>query len=155
MVRKSKITPEIINEVKDCIRLGMSYAATAGAIGITPDTFYNWMAWGKEGKAPYASLYGSVREAEAHLMQDCLLKLRKAADLGNIESIRFILERRFPRDWGKQENLNINQKTEAVNVNITPELKQSEADKIRAEILAKLSSPAYPERLNVTNSREY
>lgn len=154
MARKSKITPEIINEVKDCIRLGMSYAATAGVIGITPDTFYNWMAWGKEGKTPYAPLYGSVREAEAYLMQDCLLKLRKAADLGNLENIRFILERRFPAEWGKKDNININQKTESLNVNINPELKQDEADKIRAEILAKLSRPSYPKRLNITNGRE-
>jgi len=79
----------------------------------------------------------------------------KAADLGNIESIRFILERRFPAEWGKKENININQKTEAVNVNINSELEQSEADEIRQEILEKLSRPSsYPERLNVTNGRK-
>jgi len=151
MARKTKLTEEIITETKEMIRLGMSYASTAGALGITPDTFYNWMAWGKEGKAPYAALYGAVREAEAHLMQDCLLKLRKAADLGNIESIRFILERRFPKEWGKQDNINIKAQTENVNVNVSPELKKSEADRIRADILAKLARPNFPPKLNDRN----
>lgn len=154
MPRKSKITPELIENTKEFIRLGMSYASTAGALGITPDSFYNWMQWGKEGKAPYASFYGAVRESEAYLMQDCLTRLRKAADMGNIESIRFILERRFPQDWGKKDNININARSENVNVNVSPKLEQDETARIRAEILAKLSRPSYPEKLNVTAGRE-
>lgn len=154
MVKKCKINPEMIENLRDCIKIGMSYSATSAALNISEDTFYSYMRKGKEGLAPYASFYGTVREAEAELMKDCLTRLRKVADTGNMESIKFILERRFPAEWGKRDNININQKTEALNVNINPELKQEEADKIRAEILAKLARPSYPERLNVINGRE-
>lgn len=155
MARKTKITPEIISETKQMIKLGMSYASTAGALGIAPDTFYNWMKWGKEGKeAAYSQFYAAVREAEAELMQDCLLKLRKVTETGNLESIKFILERRFPKEWGKQDNINIKSQSENVNVNVNPQLSQNETAKIRSEILAKLAKPTHPPRLNVSEGME-
>jgi len=50
----------------------MSYAASATAIGISQDTWYNWMNHGNAGKSPYAAFYGAIRETEAQLMHDCL-----------------------------------------------------------------------------------
>ena len=49
----------------------MSYAASATAIGISQDTWYNWMNHGNAGKSPYAAFYGAIRETEAQLMHDC------------------------------------------------------------------------------------
>jgi len=59
----------------------MSYAASATAIGISQDTWYNWMNHGNAGKSPYAAFYGAIRETEAQLMHDCLTTLRKQIDL--------------------------------------------------------------------------
>lgn len=149
MARKTKVNDDIIKEVSECIRLGMSYSATAGAINVTPESFHNWMNWGKTGqKDPiYSRLYAAVRESESLLMQDCLLKLRKSAETGNIESIKWLLERRFPGDFAKKDNINIKAQSESVNVLVTPELKQQEIDKIRQNILEKLSRPTKPPEL--------
>jgi hypothetical protein len=137
----------------------MSYSATAGAINITPESFHNWMNWGKTGtKDPiYSRLYAAVREAESLLIQDCLLKLRKSGETGNIESVKFILERRFPQDWSKKDNINVQARSENVNINVNPKLKQEETERIRQAILAKLARPVQDSEnpiINVTNGRE-
>lgn len=129
----------MLESVRECIVLGMSYSATSAALNISEDTFYSYMRKGREGKHPYCLFFQAVRESEAQLMKDCLTRLKKVADMGNMESIKFILERRFPKDWSKAENFNINAKSESVNVHVNPELKQTEADKLRASILARLT----------------
>lgn len=154
MAKKCKITPEMIENLRECIKLGVSYSATSAALNISEDTFYSYMRKGREGQSPYAAFFGAVRESEAELMKDCLTRLRKVADTGNMESIKFILERRFPADWGKKDNININSRSENVNVNVSPQLTENETEKIRADILAKLARPVHPPRLNVTEGRE-
>jgi hypothetical protein len=140
IARKTKLNDEMLDNVKDCIELGMSYKATAGAIRVSDTTFLNWLQWGKTGqKDPiYTQLYSTVREAESKLMYNCLFKLRKSAETGNIESVKWLLERRF-QEFGKQSNLNVKAQTESVNIHVTPELQKSENDRIRAGILAKLA----------------
>lgn len=138
-MKRCLINDEMLESVRECIVLGMSYSATSAALNISEDTFYSYMRKGREGKHPYCLFFQAVRESEAQLMKDCLTRLKKVADMGNMESIKFILERRFPKDWSKAENFNINAKSESVNVHVNPELKQSEADKIRSSILARLT----------------
>lgn len=154
MAKKCKINPEMIENLRELIKLGCSYSATSAALNISEDTFYSYMRQGREGKAPYAAFYGAVRESEAELMKDCLTRLRKVADSGNMEAIKFVLERRFPKEWGKSDNINIKAQTENVNVNVNPQLSENETAKIRAEILAKLAKPVHPPRLNVSRKEE-
>jgi hypothetical protein len=120
----------------------MSYAATAGAINVTPETFANWMNWGKAGeKDPiFSRFYALVRESESRLMFECLTKLRKSADTGNAESIRWLLERRFPESFSKRSALDVTATTQ--NVNISTE--KSEAEKIRQDILSRLAPRENP-----------
>lgn len=138
-MKRCLINDEMLESVRECIVLGMSYSATSAALNISEDTFYSYMRKGREGKHPYCLFFQAVRESEAQLMKDCLTRLKKVADMGNMESIKFILERRFPKDWSKAENFNINAKSESVNVHVNPELKQTETDKLRASILARLT----------------
>lgn len=144
----------MLESVRECIVLGMSYSATSAALNISEDTFYSYMRKGREGKHPYCLFFQAVRESEAQLMKDCLTRLKKVADMGNMESIKFILERRFPKDWSKAENFNINAKSESVNVHVNPELKQTEADKIRSSILAKLTPRNIDSELKQLRSQE-
>lgn len=157
MARKTKLSPEMIELTKENIKLGMSYSSAAAAIGITYETWNNWVKLGREGKSPYASFYAAVQESEADLMRDCLTQLRKAASMGNLESIKFLLERRFPQDWSKKDNINIQARSENVNFNVNPKLKQEETERIRQQILAKLARPvqnAGNPILNIADGRE-
>lgn len=153
-MKRCLINDEMLESVRECIVLGMSYSATSAALNISEDTFYSYMRKGREGKHPYCLFFQAVRESEAQLMKDCLTRLKKVADMGNMESIKFILERRFPKDWSKAENFNINAKSESVNVHVNPELKQTEADQIRASILAKLTPRNIGSELKQLRSQE-
>lgn len=146
MVRPTKLNDYIISEVRSCMELGMSYAATAGSINVSSETFNNWMNWGKAGiKDPiYSRFYAAVREGESKLMYDCLIKLKKSAETGNIESVKWLLERRF-NEFSKQSALNVRAHTESVSVNLIAPLDEDQNAKIRAGILAKLQrKPALP-----------
>jgi len=128
----------------------MSYAATAGAIGITPETWNNWMNWGKSGeKDPiYCRFFAAVRESESKLMFDCLTKLKKVNDTGmNPQSIQWLLERRFPADFGKKNALELNAKTESLSLNVNASLNQDEKRMLIVGMLDKLNKGSFsPER---------
>ena len=120
----------------------MSYAATAGAIGVTAESFNNWMNWGREGiKDPiFSRFYATVREAESKLMFDCLTKLKQVNDTGmNPQSIQWLLERRFPQDFGKRNALEVNAKSESLSLNVNANIGKSEAEQMRSAILEKLT----------------
>ena len=128
----------------------MSYAATAGAIGVTAESWNNWMNWGKSGeKDPiYCRFFAAVRESESKLMFDCLTKLKKVNDTGmNPQSIQWLLERRFPADFGKKNALELNAKTESLSLNVNASLNQDEKRMLIVGMLDKLNKGSFsPER---------
>jgi len=135
----------------------MSYAATAGAIGITPESFNNWMNWGREGiKDPiFSRFYATVREAESKLMFDCLTKLKQVNDTAmNPQSIQWLLERRFPQDFGKRNALEVNAKTESMSFNVNANIDKNETAQIRAAILARLTPRNFDSELKQLNQEE-
>lgn len=119
----------------------MSYAGTSGALGITPETWNNWMNWGRDGeKDPiYCRFYATVREAESQLMRDLLTKLKTVNDTAmSPQSIQWTLERRFPQDFGKRNSVDVTAATQNVNIDASPKT-ADERDAIRKNILSKLS----------------
>jgi hypothetical protein len=152
MARKTKLDDDLVQICADNIRLGLTPTACAKAIGITYETWANWCNWGRENKAPiYSSFYMAIQAAEADLMKDCLSKVKLAAEKGDINSVRWLLERRFPADFGKRSDVSITSTNQNLNLEVSSNSAKEEADKIRAEILAKLSRPSYPSLLNATN----
>jgi len=138
MARKTKITDEIIKICADNIRLGFSYTACSKAIGITYETWANWTKYGKEGKEPYSRFYIAIQEAEAELMRECLNAVKMSMKLGDVKSAMFLLERRFGSDgYGRQSQVDVKAETKNLNVNVNAT--QDENEKIRREILSKLT----------------
>lgn len=137
MARKTKLTDYTIENAKECIRLGMTYTATCSALGISENTFQNWMNWGKEGKQPYTAFFAAVRESESNLMKDCLQKIKISADTGNIETVKWLLERKF-FEFSKQSQVNVKAQQENLNINLNAQVTEDDKTKIRNEILAKL-----------------
>ena len=143
-MKPCRINPEMLVQLRDCISIGMSYSATSACLNISEDTFYSYMRKGKEGKAPYAAFYGAVRESEAKLMQDCLIRLRKVCDTGSLEAIKFILSRKWPQEFGSSKELNIKQKVEAVSLQVTAPATISETNALRESILERLRPKPLP-----------
>lgn len=154
MTKKCLITDALIQQCYDNLLIGMSFTACAKSIGVASSTWFNWQKLALEGKRPYADWWLQCQKAEAELQANCLKSVKLAMDHGDSKAAIFILQTRFAADgFGRQSQVNVKAQMESINVNVNPELKQSEADKIRQDILAKLSKPSDPERLNVTNGR--
>lgn len=142
--RKSKLSDELVKEAAECISIGMSYTATARALNISYETFANWRAWGSEGKAPYFAFYTAINNAESGLLKKCLFQLKKAADIGDINTIKWLLEKRYSEDFGKPAQLTVKSESVNTNLNVNTGTTADEADKIRRDILSRLSPKPLP-----------
>jgi hypothetical protein len=138
------LTEELTLSLCENIELGLSYVLSCKAAGIAFETFASWMRKGAVGEDKrYAEFYNRVRAAEAICAKNCLLRIREAASNGTWAASAWLLERRYPGDYGKHDNINM--KTQAENVNINVDTGTKEADAFRSEILRRLSLEAEPE----------
>jgi hypothetical protein len=63
----------------------------------------------------------------------CLQRLKEAVDAGDCKVCMWILERRFPNDYGRKEYRKINAISENKNENV--EIVINDADQIREKII--------------------
>ena len=107
MGRPGKLTPETHKAIVDAVRAG-NYAETAAmAAGITPATFYNWTARGREAKQGiYFEFLDAIEKAKASAeIRDVALIERAATDTWTAAA--WMLERKFPARWGRREKLEV------------------------------------------------
>ena len=140
MSKKTKCTPEIIERMKANVRLGFTYSALSLSLGISEDSFYSWIRKGRDGGLqPYTSFYAALKETEAELLTELLTQLKLSCKLGNTDSTKWLLEHRFQKDgYGKLTQVNMNAKTESVNLNINASTSPKDSEIIRQAILLKL-----------------
>ena len=138
MVRPTKMTPDIINRIGDGISLGLTYALAANAAGITYQTLNFWMNKGKNSKSgEYFEFYKYITKCNADAAKALLERLNKAAVAGNCQVCMFILERRFPEDFGRRVYRKMNVVAENINANV--EITDQEADILRKQIIEKFN----------------
>jgi transposase len=138
MSKKCKITPRLIEIMQANAKLGFTYSALAVSLGISEDTLYSWIRKGRdEGTQPYCTFYAALKEAESELLRECLDQLKLSMRQGNIESTKWLMEKKFNKEgYGKQSSINVNAKTENKNLNLNVTVDDKE--KLRNEILARL-----------------
>lgn len=103
MARPTKLTPDVSKKIVDAIRLGATYELAANYAGINYDTFNEWIKKGKSGRNKEFSEFSElVRKAEGDAAIGWLAKVEKAASDGDWHAATWKLERRYPRDYGKQ-----------------------------------------------------
>jgi transposase len=136
MVRPCKLTPEIQQRISDNIALGLTYSLAASSAGITYKTFNIWLNKGKTEKSgKYYQFYKYIIKCNADGALKLLERLNEAAKGVNCQVCMFILERRFPDEFGRR----VNRKTNVVSENLNPnvEIIINDTDGIRKQILAK------------------
>lgn len=99
--RPSKLTPEVQRRVLGALRLGLSRSAAAGVGGIAPRTLRDWLTRGERGEAPFDELLEAVETSEGQAQARLTGGLVKAA-AGDPKVAQWLLERRFPEDWGRR-----------------------------------------------------
>ena len=138
MARPSKLTPEIQKRIGDGISLGLTYALASESAGITYKTFNLWMQQGKDSTSgKYFEFARHINKCNADGASILLEKLNDAAKAGNCTVCAWILERRFPEDFGRRLYRKTNVVSENLNHNI--ELVVTDTDNIREKIIEKLS----------------
>ncbi len=95
-----KLTPAIQERLCAELRLSVAPNHAANIVGISPRTFYYWLEKGVEEIPPYAGFARAVRRAIAEAV--CTLTARALAGGPGAAQALGILERRFPREYGRR-----------------------------------------------------
>ncbi len=102
--RPTKFTRETVDRLLIAIRAGLPYHLAAEAAGISETTFYEWQA-GRFPRGADTQLKAEFSEALTRARGESALRLmgiiNKAAP-DDWRAASWILERRFPKDFGKQ-----------------------------------------------------
>lgn len=139
MGRKSKLTPENHKQIVDAIKIGNNVTAVVDYIGISRETYYEWIRRGiKDQEAGRTTIYSEfadeVERAPAFAEVYHVQNIYKAAKTNPYFS-KWWLEHKRPREYSAHATLEI-----LVN---------------DVELIAKLSMTAVSEPLNVPNLNEY
>jgi|SRR5208283_4170181 len=136
MARPCKLTPEIQKRIGENIALGLTYKLAAEAAGITYKTLNEWNQKGQTEKSgKYHQFAQHIKKCNANGARKLLEKLNDAAEAGNCQVCMFILERRFPDEFGRRVYRKTNVVSENINANV--EITVQETDILRKQILAK------------------
>jgi hypothetical protein len=140
MARPTKLTTEVQQKIGDGVSLGLTYALAANSAGVTYQTFNQWMSKGKTDKSgKYFEFSQYIQKCNADGARKLLERLNEAAKAGNCQVCMFILERRFPDEFGRRVYRKTNVVAETLNQNVNVDIVINNADGIRAQILEKLS----------------
>jgi len=108
MARKTKLSPEIQEQICKHISIGVPFKYAALACGISERTLYNWLERGKkEKRSKYFQFLQAVKEAEARSIVRDIAILEKAAQEGKWQAVAWRLERRHPQDFGRKDEFHL------------------------------------------------
>ena len=109
---KGKLTKELIEKAADIIARGNYYKVAIDILGIDDKTWYNWLRQGEiDANKGINSLnfqfFQSIKKAEATAIDRNLNIIQQAAGEGNWQASAWYLERKYPEQWGKRDNVNL------------------------------------------------
>ena len=112
MPAKSKLTRELIEKAVKIIERGNYDKVAIDILGINKGTWYAWMKQGeidanKGVNSLKAEFFNSIKKAEAAAIDRNLSIIQKAAMEGNWQASAWYLERKYPEQWGKRDNVNL------------------------------------------------
>ena len=93
--RPTKYTPETVKKIVDAIRVGATFRLACDYAGITEETFSQW-------RKKYSEFSDAIKEAEGQGVVGWLAKIEKAANEGVWQAAAWKLERRYPKEYGRQ-----------------------------------------------------
>ena len=110
--RANKITIKATKRYIEAIKLGLSPTGAAAYVGVDKRTIDSWLDKGSElseedGRG-YYSFWVRVQKARGKSEKDLVDIVTDAAREGEWKAAAWMLERRFPKDWGKKTEVNQN-----------------------------------------------
>ena len=96
---KLKLTRDMINKICEAIRMGVPVIVACRSVGITTDTYYRWLKYGKERKSKiYSDFSDALEEAEAEA-EKRLAQILYQFSFSDWRAALEILKRRFRDRW--------------------------------------------------------
>lgn len=102
MARPSKLTSEVEARIVEAVELGATWERAADAAGIGASTLREWRQRGEAGEAPFAAFVAALKRAEGDGVERALRTIRMAAESGTWQAAAWLLERRYPADYGRR-----------------------------------------------------
>lgn len=138
--RPTLLTPERMEKIGRIIKKGLSYEDASLAGNITYNTFNNWMKRGKEDtEGPYFEFFQYIKGCELEGKEENLDNISEAGRNGQWQASAWLLERRYPLEYGRKDRISADIRSE--NVNVNTEL----PDENRSAILSRLFTQSTPE----------
>ena len=105
--RPCGLTPQKEKILLDAIQRALSYKQASALAGISYMTLNRWRKKGSEPGAPpeFSDFCDRLATAEAKAADALCRAISKAARSGHWQAAAWMLERRYPEDWGRRESL--------------------------------------------------
>ncbi len=98
---RTKLNPELQQQLVECIESGMYYDLACDAVGISKVTFWNWMNAGKANKDEQSvNFFNAIKKAKASCAKNAL-DMIKQHGLKEWTASAWLLERRYRKLYGK------------------------------------------------------
>ena len=105
MARPTKLTPEVQDIIVDGINAGLTCGLTCARAGVAPSTFYRWLEKGEAAKSGvFCEFFDAVSRAKADSAMRLVSQITLQAPT-DWRAAAFLLERRFPDDYGKRSEV--------------------------------------------------
>jgi len=102
----SKLNNDLINEICKLIEAGNYARHAALSVGITEQTFYNWINRGERSKSGiYFEFFESIKKSRAKAIVRNVAIVNKAAQDGDWKAAMTWLERTEPDLYGRKERI--------------------------------------------------
>ena len=99
--RKSKLSSKLTEELRQAISEGLHDSSACAICGIDPSTFYRWLRKGEEGESKeFSQFYQTIKKANAERERSWIRFISKDESW---QSKAWLLERRFPQKWGRNQ----------------------------------------------------
>ena len=105
MGRPSKLTPAVAARIVEAVELGATWERAADAAGVGASTLGLWRRKGEAGEVPYVTFLLALKRAEGAGVERALRVIRKAAEGGAWQASAWLLERRYPADYGRRSEV--------------------------------------------------
>ena len=103
--RPTKLTPEVQDLIVDGINAGLTLGLTCARAGVARSTFYDWL---EKGEAAKSGALMEFSDTVSRARADSALRLVSQITLQaptDWRAAAFLLERRFPDDYGKRSEV--------------------------------------------------
>lgn len=100
------LTPETQAAIALAVAAGAPIPIAAASVGVPKSTWRNWLAKGREGIEPYAAFLEAMESAKAAFAAGAVRKITAAGEF-DWHPLAWLLERRFPHQFGRRQALEL------------------------------------------------